>query len=66
VVQLVEARRYKPKDRGFDFLWFSAVRTIVLGSMQSLRKISKGIGNVQPITGAKAQRASRCIALIFL
>ena len=37
MVQLVEARRYKPKDRGFDSLWCSAVRTIVLGSTQSLR-----------------------------
>ena len=51
MVQLVVARRYKPKDRGFDSLWCSASRTIVLGSMQSLREMNKGKGKVQPITG---------------
>jgi hypothetical protein len=48
VVQLVEARRCKPKDRGFHSLRCFAVRTIVLGSTQSLREINKG--TVHPIT----------------
>ena len=49
MVQLVEAWRCKPKDRGFDSLWCSAVRTIVLGPNQSLREMSKD--KVHPITG---------------
>jgi hypothetical protein len=56
VVQLVEARRYKPKDRGFDSLWCSVVRTITLGFVQSLREMSKGKGKVYLITGHEGQK----------
>ena len=48
VAQLVEALRYKPKDRGFDSLWAIEIfylripsgRTMVLGSTQALTKMS--------------------------
>ena len=50
MVQLVGARRYTPKDRGFYSLCCSAVRTIVLGSIQSLREMGKGKVKVHPIT----------------
>jgi hypothetical protein len=41
VAQLVEALRYKPAGRGFDFHWHNPVgRTMALGSTQPLTEMS--------------------------